>query len=41
MNALEPQPISLDGHSTVPALFWHRVTTQPDKIAMRENDRGI
>src|SRR2546423_6493951 len=41
MNALEPQPISLDGHSTVPALFWHRVTTKPDKIAMREKDRGI
>src|SRR5436309_4280230 len=41
MNALEPQPIALDGHTTVPALFWHRVTTKPDKIAMREKDRGI
>jgi len=41
MDTLEAQPIALDGHTTVPGLFWHRVTTKPDKIAMREKDRGI
>jgi long-chain acyl-CoA synthetase len=41
MNAFDAQPIAIDGHSTVPALFWHRVTTRPDKVAMREKDRGI
>ena len=41
MNAFEAQPIALDGHTTVPGLFWHRVTTKPDKVAMREKDRGI
>jgi long-chain acyl-CoA synthetase len=41
MNAIESQPIIIDGHSTVPALFWHRVTTRPDKVALREKNRGI
>jgi long-chain acyl-CoA synthetase len=41
MNALDPQPIAIDGHTTVPGLFWHRVTTRPDKIALREKERGI
>jgi long-chain acyl-CoA synthetase len=41
MNAFDTQPITIDGHSTVPALFWHRVTTRSDKVAMREKDRGI
>src|SRR5258705_9857633 len=41
MNAFEAQPIALDGHTTVPGLFWHRVTTRPDKVALREKDRGI
>ena len=41
MNAFETQPAALDGHTTVPGLFWHRVTTRPDKIAMREKSRGI
>ena len=26
---------------TVPTLFWHRVETAADKVAMREKDRGI
>ena len=41
MDTFEAQPIALDGHTTVPDLFWNRVTTKPDKIAMREKDRGI
>ena len=41
MDTFEAQPIAIDGHSTVPALFWHRVQTRPDKVAMREKDRGI
>jgi long-chain acyl-CoA synthetase len=41
MDAFEAQPIALDGHTTVPGLFWHRVTSRPDKVAMREKDRGI
>ncbi len=41
MNALEPQAIDLAGQATVPALFWHRATSRPDKMALREKDRGI
>jgi long-chain acyl-CoA synthetase len=41
MDTFEAQSIALDGHTTVPGLFWHRVTTRPDKIAMREKERGI
>src|SRR6185295_16254424 len=41
MNVQITQPIELDGFETVPALFWHRVTTRGDKVAMREKGRGI
>src|SRR5437762_1137438 len=41
MNVQITRPIRLDGFETVPALFWHRVTTRPDKVALREKDRGI
>jgi len=41
MNALEAQAIAIAGQSTVPALFWHRVTSRPDKVALREKNRGI
>ncbi len=41
MNVQIAQPILLDGFGTVPSLFWNRVTTRPDKVAMREKDRGI
>jgi long-chain acyl-CoA synthetase len=41
MNVQITQPMAIDGCSTVPALFWHRVKTRPDKVAMREKDRGI
>src|SRR4026208_1522280 len=41
MNVQITQPIQLDGFETVPALFWHRVKTRGDKVAMREKDRGI
>ncbi|KAB2918323.1 MAG: long-chain fatty acid--CoA ligase [Hyphomicrobiaceae bacterium] len=41
MNAFETIPVVLDGFDTVPGLFWHRVETRPDKVAMREKDRGL
>ncbi len=41
MNALDVQSIAIDGFTTVPALFWHRVTTKAAKVAMREKGRGI
>jgi long-chain acyl-CoA synthetase len=41
MNAIDTRPIAIDGFSTVPTLFWHRVTSRSDKVAMREKDRGI
>jgi long-chain acyl-CoA synthetase len=41
MNVAFSQPILLDGFATVPSLFWHRVTTRSEKVAMREKDRGI
>ena len=41
MNVQIVQKVELDGYETVPALFWRRVTTRGDKVAMREKDRGI
>jgi long-chain acyl-CoA synthetase len=41
MNAFDVQSIAIDGFTTVPTLFWHRVQTRADKVAMREKDRGI
>jgi long-chain acyl-CoA synthetase len=42
MDTFEAQPpIAIDGHSTVPGLFWNRVQSRPGKVAMREKDRGI
>jgi long-chain acyl-CoA synthetase len=41
MDAFDAQSIVIDGHATVPALFWHRVKTRPDKVALREKNRGI
>ncbi len=41
MDAFDAQPVAIDGYSTVPTLFWQRVQTRPDKVAMREKDRGI
>jgi long-chain acyl-CoA synthetase len=31
----------VDGIATIPGLFWHRVETHADKIALREKDFGI
>ena len=36
MNAFEAQPIALDGHTTVPGLFWHRVTKDPKPVMVTE-----
>ena len=41
MNAIDVQSIAIDGFTTVPTLFWHRVETKAHKVAMREKDRGI
>ncbi len=41
MNVFDAQTIAIDGFSTVPSLFWHRVKTRAGKVAMREKDRGI
>ena len=41
MNAIDVQSIAIDGFTTVPTLFWHRVKTKAGKVAMREKDRGI
>jgi long-chain acyl-CoA synthetase len=41
MNAIDVQSIAIDGFTTVPTLFWHRVQTKASKVAMREKDRGI
>jgi long-chain acyl-CoA synthetase len=41
MNVAFQQPVLLDGFGTAPSLFWNRVTTHPDRVAMREKDRGI
>jgi len=32
---------TVEGFDTIPELFWHRVTTIPDAVAMREKDFGI
>ena len=36
-----PPLVAIDGHRTMPGLFWHRVTTLDDRIAIREKDFGI
>ena len=41
MNAIDVQSIAIDGFTTVPTLFWHRVEAKAAKVAMREKDRGI
>jgi long-chain acyl-CoA synthetase len=41
MNAIDVPSIAIDGFTTVPTLFWHRVKTRGPKVAMREKDRGI
>lgn len=36
-----PPLVEIDGHNTIPGLFWHRVTTLGDRVALREKDFGI
>ncbi len=40
---LTPSPpvVTIDGHSTVAALFWDRVSRFPGKVALREKDFGL
>ena len=35
------EAVSIDGCTTMPALFWKRVSEKADKVALREKDFGI
>ena len=37
----DPPIVAIDGFRDIPGLFWHRVTTLADRIAIREKDFGI
>lgn len=37
----EPPLVAIDGFNSIPGLFWHRVTTHPDRVVIREKDFGI
>ena len=37
----EPPFVAIDGHTDLPSLFWHRVTTLADRVVIREKDFGI
>jgi len=39
--SLDPPVVAIDGCSSIPALFWHRVTTNPERLVIREKDYGI
>ena len=36
--SLDPPVVAIDGFSNIPALFWHRVTTNPERLVIREKD---
>ena len=37
----EPPIVSIDGHQHLPGLFWHRVSSAPQRVVIREKDLGI
>ena len=39
--SVEPPVVAIDGFSNVPSLFWHRVTSDPERLVIREKDYGI
>ena len=39
--SLDPPVVAIDGFSSIPALFWHRVTSNPERLVIREKDYGI
>jgi long-chain acyl-CoA synthetase len=41
MPQFEESLVTVAGFDTIPALFWHRVTSLADEIAIREKDLGI
>jgi len=41
MALISEKLISIDGIATIPGLFWHRVKTHADSVAIREKDFGI
>lgn len=41
MSDYDTELTSIDGFRTIPALFWHRVVTEANAVAIREKDFGI
>ncbi len=41
MSDYDTELTSIEGFRTIPALFWHRVITEADTVAIREKDFGI
>ncbi|MFL2546710.1 MAG: AMP-dependent synthetase/ligase [Candidatus Rariloculaceae bacterium] len=41
MTETEQNLVSVEGFTTLPELFWHRVTTLGNEVAIREKDFGI
>lgn len=39
--SVDPPIVAIDGFSNIPALFWHRVTANPERLVIREKDYGI
>ena len=37
----EPPLVAIDGHTDLPGLFWHRVTSLGNRVVIREKDFGI
>ena len=40
-TTVEPPIVAIDGFTNVPSLFWHRVTSDPERLVIREKDYGI
>ena len=38
---VDPPMVAIDGFSSIPALFWHRVNANPERLVIREKDYGI
>ena len=41
MSDYDTELTSIEGFRTIPALFWHRVVTEANAVAIREKDFGI
>ncbi len=40
-TSCEPPLVEIDGHTSIPGLFWHRVNSLGDRVALREKDFGL